>query len=246
MPRRLIGPGIFLVSRKLAHSNRGLHNWLIYQINDRCLVEHQHLFKGCLYDLGAGESPYRNFFLERADKHVAVDWAGTFHNSKADIVADLNLPLPIENEVADSIVSLSVMEHLCEPQCMLNEAYRILKPLGNMVLQVPWQWHIHEQPYDFFRYTPFALKYMLNKAGFTEIVVKPQSGFFTMWLLKINYFSLRLIRGPRFMRTVIKAILTPIWFINQTAAPWLDRFDRNWSAESTGFIVSARKPVDHG
>jgi SAM-dependent methyltransferase len=234
------------VSRKLKHSNRGQHNWLIYRINDRSLISHQHFLKGRLFDLGSGDSPYRDFFLEQANQYVAVDWAGTYHNAKADIIADLNMSLPIDSETADTVVSLSVMEHLCEPQMMLNETYRILKPLGYLLLQVPWQWRIHEEPYDFFRYTPFALKYMLAKAGFEEIVIKPQSGFFTMWFIKLNYFSLRLIRGPRLVRTLIKAILTPIWFINQTAAPWLDRFDRNWSAESTGFIVTARKPGDHG
>lgn len=234
------------MSRTMEHSNRGLHNWLIYQINDRSLVEHQHLFKGCLYDLGAGESPYRNFFLEHADSHVAVDWAGSFHDSKADVVADLNLPLPIASQVADSVVSLSVLEHLCEPQTMLNEAFRILKPFGSLVLQVPWQWRIHEEPYDFFRYTPFALKYMLEKAGFEAIVIRPQSGFFTMWLVKLNYFSLRLVRGPRLVRPMIKALLVPFWFINQTVAPLLDKFDRNWSADTTGFFVTARKPTAHG
>jgi ubiquinone/menaquinone biosynthesis C-methylase UbiE len=80
--------------------------------------------------LGAGESPYKTFFLQHAKKYVAVDWAGSLHNTKADIAADLNKPLPIESAVADTVVSLSVMEHLCEPQTMLNEAFRILKPGG--------------------------------------------------------------------------------------------------------------------
>lgn len=36
-------------------------------------------------------------------------------------MANLNVSLPIESEVADTIVSLSVLEHLYEPQFMLNE-----------------------------------------------------------------------------------------------------------------------------
>jgi ubiquinone/menaquinone biosynthesis C-methylase UbiE len=42
----------------------------------------------------------------------------------------LNQPLPIESEVADTVISLSVMEHLREPQLFLNEAHRILKRGG--------------------------------------------------------------------------------------------------------------------
>jgi SAM-dependent methyltransferase len=223
------------------HSNRRAHNWLVYDIGDRFLLKYSRHYNGVLYDLGAGESPYKDFFLQYADQYIAVDWAGSYHDTKADIAADLNLPLPIESEVADTVVSLSVMEHLCEPQTMLNEAYRILKPGGGIILQVPWQWWIHEAPYDFFRYTPYGLKYLFEKAGFIDVLVEPQSGFFTMWFLKMNCFSQRLIRGPRPLRWAIKAVLLPFWYLGQKAAPLLDKLDRNWALEASGYYVTAKK-----
>ncbi len=228
-----------MISRN--HPNRGAQNWLIYDIGDKFLQKYTPYYKGVLYDLGCGESPYRDFFLGYADQYVGVDWAGSYHDTKADIAADLNQPLPIESAVADTVVSISVMEHLCEPQIMLNEAYRILKPGGAMVLQVPWQWWIHEAPYDFFRYSPYGLKYLFEKAGFVDVVVEPQSGFFTMWILKMNYFSSRFVRGPKLLRFLIKAGLVPCWHIGQLLAPILDKLDRNWAAESQGYFVLARK-----
>jgi len=111
-----------------------------------------------------------------------------------------------------------------------------------MVLQVPWQWWIHEAPYDFFRFTPYGLKYLFEKAGFADVVVEPQSGFFTMWILKMNYFSMRFIRGPRILRGLIKATLLPLWYLGQKVAPLLDRLDKDWAAETTGYFVTARKP----
>jgi SAM-dependent methyltransferase len=223
------------------HSNRQAHNWLVYDIGDRFLLKYSQYYTGALYDLGAGESPYKDFFLQYADQYIAVDWAGSYHDTKADIAADLNLPLPIDSGVADTVVSLSVMEHLCEPQIMLNEAYRILKPEGAIVLQVPWQWRIHEAPYDFFRYTHYGLKYLFEKAGFVDVLVEPQSGFFTMWILKMNYFSQRFIRGPRPLRWAIKAVLLPFWYLGQKAAPLLDKLDRNWALETSGYYVTAKK-----
>jgi SAM-dependent methyltransferase len=225
-----------------SHSNRRAHNWLIYDISDRFLQKHANYYHGVLYDLGCGESPFRDFFLRYAQQYVGVDWAGSNHATKADIAADLNKPIPVESEVADTVVSLSVMEHLCEPQVMLNEAFRILKPGGGIVLQVPWQWWIHEAPYDFFRYSPYGLKYLFGKAGFVDVVVEPQSGFFTMWLLKMNYFSLRFVRGPKPLRWMIKAGLIPFWYLGQKLAPLLDKLDRNWAAEASGYYVTARKP----
>ena len=208
---------------------------------DRLLAKYSSLYRGVLYDLGAGESPYRQFFSNYVDQYIAVDWAGSYHDTNADIAADLNKPLPIESAVADTVVSLSVMEHLCEPQMMLNEAFRILKPGGAMVLQVPWQWWIHEAPYDFFRYTPYALEYMFEKAGFADVAVVPQSGFFTTWILKANYFSTRFIRGPNVLRWLIGAALAPFWYIGQRLAPILDKLDRNWQAETSGYFVEAKK-----
>lgn len=163
------------------------------------------------------------------------------HNLKADIVSDLNKPLPIDSEVADTVTSFQVMEHLCEPQTMLNEAYRILKNGGNIVLTVPFQWWVHEAPYNYFRYTLYGLKYMFEKAGFEDIVITASAGFFSMWILKMNYFSARFIRGPKPLRWMIKALLIPIWFINQQLAPILDKLDRKPELETSGYIVVARK-----
>jgi hypothetical protein len=45
------------------HTNRGRHNWLIYDMSDSFLLGCKELYRGELYDLGAGESPYKKFFL---------------------------------------------------------------------------------------------------------------------------------------------------------------------------------------
>lgn len=227
------------------HSNRKLHNWLVYNIGDKFLEKYSKFFVGNLYDFGCGESPYKNYFLTSADTYTSVDWAGSLHDTEADIVSDLNKPIPVESHTADTIVSLSVLEHLCEPQNMLNEAFRILKPGGNLVLQVPWQWLIHEAPNDYFRYTPYGLEYLCEKAGFTDIQVEAQSGFFTTLFLKFNYFSRRLVRGPKLFRLLAFTVLIPIWYMNQLIAPILDKLDGNWALETTGYYLIAKKPDEN-
>lgn len=226
-----------------SHANRHAYNWVAYDSSDRLLYASRTKFRGVLYDLGCGESPYKSWLLKYVDRYVGVDWSESQHRIKADVIANLNGPLPIADQAADSVLSLSVLEHLCEPQMMLSEVWRILKPAGNLVLQVPWQWRIHEAPHDYYRYTPFSLKYLLEQTGFTEIEVIPQAGFFTMITLKLNYFSLRLLRGPRVVRGIIRALLFIGWSIGQLLAPVLDRFDRNWSAEAPGYFVTATKPA---
>ena len=183
-----------------------------------------------------------SFFLQFAENYIGVDWSNTPHDLKADIVANLNEKLPIDSEVADTAISISVLEHLYNPKTMLNEAYRILRPNGKLILQVPWQWWIHEAPYDYHRYTPYALEKMLEEGGFNEIEIEPTSGFFSMWLIKFNYFTRRFIyRSTSISSGMLKLFFIPIWHINQIIGPILDKLDRNWEAETHSYFIVAIK-----
>ena len=217
------------------------HNWLAIKLNNKVIKDNLFRFHGIVYDLGCGTRPYEKDILQVSDQYIGVDWGSTLHTLQADIVTDLNKELPIESNSADCVTSFQVLEHLYEPQMMLKEAHRILKNNGEIFLTVPFQWWVHEAPHDYFRYTPYGLKYLFEKAGFKEIEVKANSGFFTMWILKMNYFSLRLIRGPRILRKVLKVFFIGFWFVGQKLAPLFDRLDKNWDLETAGFTVVARK-----
>ncbi len=109
-----------------------------------------------------------------------------------------------------------------------------------MLLQVPFQWHVHEAPYDYYRYTEFGLKYMFAKAGFSDVQVTPNTGFWSTVVLKANYHSLRFIRGPRPMRVFLRMCAFPLWFFAQHMAFGLDKIDRH-PAETAGYTVVAGK-----
>lgn len=227
-----------MISRN--HPNRKPHNQLLYDMGDGFLRGASSKVQGVVYDLGCGEMPYRGWILKYANSYIGVDWSGTCHQLQADIVADLNEALPINDHQADTLISLSVMEHLREPQLFLNEAHRILKPGGHMILQVPFMWHVHEAPYDFYRYTRYGLQYMFEKSGFVDIDVQPVTGFWVMWTLKFNYQAKRLVRGPRIARFLANLFLRPVWAINQPVALFMDRFWKS-EGETAGYFVIARK-----
>lgn len=218
-------------------------NWLAHKLNNVELVRQLSKIKGEVYDLGCGARPYEKDILTVAQRYVGVDWSNTLHGLHADIVADLNRRLTIPDEVADTVVSFQVLEHLCEPQNMLNEACRILRPGGQIFLSVPFQWWVHEAPHDYFRYTRYGLEYMFRKAGFAEIEIKESTGFWVMWILKFNYQLSRMIAGSGLLKRIARFCLTPLWFINQLVAPLLDRLWPN-PAETAGYYVHAIKPRD--
>lgn len=230
-----------IMMKSFVHKNLSYKNWLVYKHNQRNFGKYSRYFRGVIYDLGCGDMPYKDFFLKTGAKYIGVDWANSYHDIKADIIADLNKALPINDSVADTIVSISVLEHLCEPQVMLMEAFRILKSGGVIIIQSPWQWWLHEAPYDFFRYSPYGLNYLLKKAGFKEIEVEASSGFFSMWFLKFNYFTSRYIIGPKPIRLLLTMFWVPIWCFLQFLALHLDKLDRDWTLETGGYWVVAKK-----
>jgi SAM-dependent methyltransferase len=225
------------------HKNKGLHNWAVYQSLDKILLKNTAMIRGCVYDLGCADTHYKTFLLKYAEEYKGVDWANSYHDTQADIIANLNSELPLENNVADTVFTISTLEHLAEPQLFLDEANRILKPDGALLLQVPWQWQIHEAPHDYYRFTPFGLKYLLEKAHFKDIQITPQLGLFSTLFLKLNYFLNRFSRGPKWLRFSINIILLPIWTTNQLLGKVLDILDTNWSQETCGYVVVARKGV---
>src|SRR5262249_19275147 len=74
--------------------------------------------------------------------------------------------IPVEDCRFDYIVFNQVMEHLPEPLVVLTELHRILKCGGKMIYTGPLFYEEHEQPFDFYRYTQYGLRYLFSMAGF--------------------------------------------------------------------------------
>ncbi len=143
--------------------------------------------------------------------------------------------------LSHAVFSVSVRGRLHTPQMLVDESFRLLRPGGALVLQVPFRWRVHEAPYDHFRFTRFGLQHLLRNAGYEDFEILPTTGFWSTWVLKLNYHSLRWLRGPRWLRIGLRRCLIPFWFANQAAAVLLDRNNPN-PDETQGYLVIARHP----
>lgn len=61
-----------------------------------------------------------------------------------------------------------------------------------------------------------------------------------MWILKLNYQSMRLIRGPRLVKKTTKSLLVPFWFSNEWTAIYLEKIWQE-DKETAGYALTARK-----
>ena len=131
-----------------------------------------------ILDAGAGNAPYRELFAHC--DYVTADWANSPHEqaAAADICGSLEA-LPIGAGSFDAVLSTQVLEHVAEPLRVLRELHRVTRPGGRLYLTVPLVGELHEEPHDYFRYTPHGLRHLLNSAGFSVESIRPRNGYFT-------------------------------------------------------------------
>jgi len=114
--------------------------------------------RGVLLDLGCGEVPFYEVYRPYVTDNVCVDWINTKHeNPCVDHQYDLNRSIPLQNSHFDTILATDVLEHILEPDLLWSEMSRLLKPGGKLILGVPFLYWIHEEPYDYYRYTKHRL-----------------------------------------------------------------------------------------
>jgi SAM-dependent methyltransferase len=126
---------------------------------------------GEILDIGCGQKPYRRFFNCKDYVGLEIDSAANRNNKQADYYYD-GKTFPFPDGHFDSIMCNQVFEHVFTPNDFLEEMSRVLKTNGTVLLTVPFMWDEHEQPFDYARYTSFALKEMFLKNGFEIITLQ--------------------------------------------------------------------------
>ena len=213
-------------------------NVLIHWILQKHLKKYsEQYFKGVLVDIGCGNKPYKELLKPYIKSHIGLDHKDSFHsNTEVDIFGTA-YDIPVDNDYADSALCSAVLEHLEEPQKALEECYRILKPNGVAIYTIPFIWHIHEEPRDFFRYSNFGIEYLFQKTGFEIEHLDAMSGFWTTFGQLFIYKIQNLNRGPLRWFKIVDLFALVI----QLFAYVLDKIDRDerWTWM---YIVVAKKP----
>jgi len=183
----------------------------------------------CL-DMAGGYQTYKKYLnVDPKDKITVLDII-----SDADIVADLEDPLPIENERYKTILLFNALEHIYNYDQLLNKGYRILKPEGRLYIWIPFLINVHYQPGDYFRYTDKALERILRDAGF-----------------RINrleaYGGLGLVLATYMGQLAAKVRLAPFVHLAGFGLNWIfDKYNhaRNRTKWPLAYFVDATKTVD--
>ena len=156
--------------------------------------------KARLIDIGCGNKPYAEMLNPHITEYIGCDIIQSSNNCVDVLCEATKIPLP--NDSFDTAFSTQTIEHVGDFQDMVNEAFRLLKPGGHFIVSGPMYWPLHEEPFDFHRFTKHGFAHTLQKAGFTVVEIIPNGG---KWALL----------GQVLIQTL------PVWLTFPKALKWL-------------------------
>jgi SAM-dependent methyltransferase len=157
-----------------------------------------------LYEAAAQPQAFRLLDLD-------VSWS-----SRARAIADgHDLPLP-DNSV-DGIVCQAVLEHVLDSERVVSELWRVLKPGGRLLAEIPFLQPTHNFPYDFRRYTRAGQRVLFR--GFDCAGLGPALGAGSAAARNFEYFLLGL--GPNRPRWSV-----PVRLFSTVCCSWWKYLDR--------------------
>ena len=147
----------------------------------KTLKEFLPVCKGVFLDVGCGEMPYKPLILgenSKIEKYIGLDIENPLYQQacKPDLFWD-GEHISLDDCSVDCAMATEVFEHLPDPETVMREINRVLKPQGILFFTVPFLWSLHTVPHDEYRYTPFALERHLKNAGFNTIKIKALGGW---------------------------------------------------------------------
>lgn len=193
--------------------------------------------QGHLLDIGCGDMPYRAVIghqveaydgLDIEPRSVAVRYTGS--------VTDMN---QVPDASYDTVLCTEVLEHVPSPTEAAHEMARVLRPGGTVILTVPFLGRLHEEPWDFFRYTRFGLTQLFEEAGF-EIVEISEHGSVASFLghqvstgLVGLTWHIPIVKWIAFMLNSL-VVVVPAAVIDSMIRPL-------WSKLPLGYVMVARR-----
>lgn len=185
---------------------------------------------------GEREELYREKFFDECD-YEAVDY-------KEDRFIDLKNPdkprhqIPFSDKSFDILVTTKyIMEHISEPEDVVREFKRVLKSGGEVFAVAPHIRRQHQPPWDYYRYTEYALQHLFKKAGFSEVTVTPTNGFMTV----VGYYAYFFQRGLGAPKWVEKCFDWLHYWVVEPLCYKLDGLDNGYGRDmSLYFIIHAK------
>ncbi len=178
-------------------------------------------------DLGCGSGLLATLMAEMGNRVTGVDVSGTALEGAASrgvttVNSDLEEDLPFQDGAYDIVVCSEVLEHLFNPRGLLDEARRVLRPGGHLVITTPNIAYV-------------VRRICLLLGWFPEDVEWARTSNTDEWE-HIRFFTLRSIK-----RLLDHAGFEPVAVRGVDRFPWLPLSSLSTSLFAQGFVIKAVK-----
>jgi len=205
--------------------------------------------RGIMLDLGCGTRRYESIFRSSVDAYIGLDWPEIEDRARPDVVADA-MCIPLMTRSIDTVLATELMEHLSSPQTFLTEVARVLCDGGTLILSVPFMEPLHEEPRDYYRFTPYGLRVLLEQNGFSIRQLWNKGGWWSVVLgsfvnQAIYNWASPLDEWGRRRYGILTFIALPVCAVLQWLGYQLDRVFHS-SKYTLGYTVVAVRAMQPG
>jgi SAM-dependent methyltransferase len=120
------------------------------------------------------------------DSGVEIVGTDVYASVHTTIVADGHM-LPFKDGSFDIVIAQAVLEHVLEPQRVVDEIHRVLRPDGFVYAETPFIQQVHEGAYDFTRFTRSGHRWLFRRFHELEAISVGGAGGALMWSIR-HYF----------------------------------------------------------
>lgn len=92
--------------------------------------------------------------------------------------------IPLAEQSVDAVWIQAVLEHVLDPWLVVAEIYRVLKKQGFVYAETPFMQQVHEEPYDFTRFTESGHRWLFKNFELIDSGVVLGSGTQLMWTIE--------------------------------------------------------------
>jgi len=195
------------------------------------IAKYSNRYQGKLVDIGCGNKPYIDYF-SHVKKTIGIDIA----DNEADILANAKF-LPVKSNSIDIVLCNQVIEHEYEPEKIVVEISRILRERGVLILSAPQMGRLHGEPNDYYRYTKWGLKYLLEKNGMKIEIIESHGGIFRSIGSHLDFFIIDYFGNINCIKKILRYTVINM---NNFIFNFLDKLIC-WEKDTLGYNVIAKK-----
>lgn len=201
-------------------------------------------------DVGCGEMPWRKWISKDVNYcGIDVDYSDKFSmqpNLDRVIYFD-GMKIPFDGESFNNVLCIEVLEHTKHPASLIKEMYRVLRKRGKILISVPFSARQHHVPHDYYRYTKFLLRELLEEAGFEKIVITDRGNQISVLANKLVVLTLELFYCLKINTFTHLKFLPLLFLVGFLSIPFLLLANALYNlkiggnSDPLGFFISAEK-----